>query len=103
MHLDGIIHPLKKHGLVSHRDTRICKPAQGITHLGGQLPGVVGMNGNEEGMILAEHLAQLGRDSLRQKYGNACADADKLNVGNGVQAGQNTLEAIVREEQRVTP
>lgn len=53
-------------------------------------------------MVFLQHGAELGGDSLWEENGDAGADTDVLDMGNGVQSGEDFLESGIREEQGVT-
>lgn len=101
LNFDRIVHPLQKHGLVTHWDACVSEAAQSITDLRGQLTGVIDVDRNKERVILLEHLAEIIGDSLREKNRDACANADELNMRDRMQAGDNALQSIVGEQQRV--
>src|SRR3954453_19961336 len=53
-------------------------------------------------MILLQHGAQLRRDPLRKKNGDARSDAQKLDMRNGAQPAEQQLQLLVAEQKRVT-
>ena len=59
------------------------------------------MHAHPKRMILAEHLAKFRSDPLRQKNGNACADAQKLKMRNRAQSSKDVLEPLIREQQGI--
>src|SRR5438876_6221747 len=62
---------------------------------------MVGVNADEQWMILFEHRAQFRGDALRQKNGNSRADPQKLHVRNAPQLAEKKFQFIIAEEQRV--
>ena len=55
----------------------------------------------EERVVLLEHGAELGGDALRADDRHARADAHDLDVIDGAHAGEDLLELVVGEHQRV--
>ena len=70
-------------------------------HFGGQLARVIDVDAHPERMIFLQHLAELGRDPLRQENRDAGADAEELDVRDRAQAAEDFFQLVVAEEQRV--
>src|SRR6185503_7691056 len=51
--------------------------------------------------ILAQDAAQLVRDALRQKDGNACSHPQKLHVRNGPQPAEQIIQSLIAEQERI--
>ena len=102
LHHEGVVvDVLEEDGLVAQRDAGVGEATEGIADLGGQLARVVRVDADEEGVELPQHRAQLGRDALREEEWDARADAEELDVLDGPQPGEEILELLVAEEQRV--
>ena len=56
---------------------------------------MIEVNAHPDRAVFLEHGDQLGRDALRQRYGNARSDADKFNVRDGLQGRDNMLQHFV--------
>lgn len=51
--------------------------------------------------MLFQHRHQLGRDAVRQNNRHAAADAHHLNMGDAAQFGQNPVELLIGEHERI--
>ena len=99
--VDAVIDAGQQHALVAQRDTGVGQHGAGLGGLGGDLVGVVEVGVQPDGVILLQHVAQLGGDALRQHHGSAGADADDLHVGDLTQLGDDVLQALVAHQQGV--
>jgi len=98
----AVVDSFKKDALVSERDAGVGESVERFFDFTGEFARVVGVDGDEERVVLRQHGAEGGGDPLGEKDGDATADADELNVGDGVQTGEDFFEAGVREQQGVT-
>ena len=78
-----VVHMTEQHRLIAQGNPRISESTQGLSDLGGQLAGVVGVNTDKKRVELPEHGTQLRGDTLWQENGNPSADPQELNMGNG--------------------
>ena len=99
--VDAVIDAGQQHALVAQRDTGVGQHGAGLGGLGGDLVGVVEVGVQPDGVILLQHVAQLGSDALRQHHGGTGADADDLHVGDLTQLGDDVLQALVAHQQGV--
>jgi hypothetical protein len=53
---------------------------------------VVGVDGDKERVVFRQHGAEGWGDSLREEDWDATANADELNVGDGMEARENFFE-----------
>ena len=63
---------------------------------------MIEVNAHPNRTVFFENLAELRRDPLRQKHGDARADPDKLHMFDRAQPRQKVLELLVREQQGIT-
>src|SRR5437870_10157799 len=63
---------------------------------------MIDMHAHPKRMVFGQNRAQLGRDSLRQENRNAGADPEKLDVLDRAQPGQQLVDLVVAENERVT-
>ena len=54
-----------------------------------------------DGMVLLDHLAELGRDARRQVRGDAAAEADDLDVRDLAQLLEEVLQPPIGQHHRV--
>lgn len=99
--LDGVVDLVKEDGLVPHDNPSVGEAAEAIADLGGEFVRVVGVDGNEEGVEFLQHRAEFGRDALGEKNGDAGADSDELDVGDGVEFGEELFEFVIGKEEGV--
>ena len=88
--------------MIADRHTMVGEQAQGIADFGGQLARMVGVNTQPERVVLLQHPALLGSNTLRHEDGHAAADADEFDVLDRPQAGEQRVELGIGEEQRIT-
>ena len=99
--VDAVVHTGQQHALVAQRDAGVSQHLAGLGGLGGDLVGVVEVSVQPNGMILLQHIAQLGGDTLGADHRGAGADADDFHVGDLPELGDDILQPLVRAEQRV--
>ena len=99
----AIVHPRQQDRLVAQRNARPREPITRGRKFGRNLLWVVHMNVQPKGVVLGQHLAQLGRDHHRQKDGQAGAHADNFHMGNGPQAAEERIQQFERQNERVAP
>ena len=75
--------------------------AHAFTESSGELVGVVEVRVQVERMVLLEHRAEFGGDALRTDDRHARADAHDLDVVDGAHAGDDLLELVVGEYERI--
>ena len=97
-----VVHTAQKHALIAERYAVVGEQRQTITHLGGELTRMIGVDAQPERMMFLQHAAQLRRDALRQEDRHAAADADELDVLDRPQTRQQRVELGIGEEQGIT-
>ena len=101
-HMGAVVDTGQQHGLVAQGDTGIGQHGAGLGGLIGELLGGVEVGVQPDGMILTQHGAQLGGDTLGAHHGGAGAQTDDLHVGNGAQALDDVLQVLIGDHQTVT-
>lgn len=61
---DVIIDAAQEDALIAEGDASIGEAAEGVSDFGGEFAGVVGVDGDEERVVLFQHGAELGGDAL---------------------------------------
>ena len=56
---------------------------------------------HEDRVILLHHLAELGRDALRQMRCDATSDTNDLDVRNGAQLLEQIFESTITQHHRI--
>jgi hypothetical protein len=97
----GVVDVAKEDGLVAQGDAGVGEAAEGVAYLGGDFTRVIGVDGDEEGVELAQGFAQGGRDALGEEDGDAGANADELDVGDGAESSEELGELVVGEEEGI--
>src|SRR5450756_914044 len=97
-----IVNPLEENGLVANRDPCVGQHCDSLGRFGRHLAGVVELRVEPQRMVLAQHGAEFGRDTLRKNHGGTRADAYHLDVLNLADLTDDILEELVVDEQRVT-
>ncbi len=111
-HLDQLVHELaldvdaivdagQQHGLIAQGNARVGQHAARAAQLWRDLVRMVDVNVHPQGMILAEHRAQLFCDALRHKHRHTRADADDLDVRDGPQSRQQVIQHLGRQRERI--
>ena len=101
-HVRAIVHAGQQHGLVAQGDTGVSQHSAGLGGFGSELLGGVEVGVQPHGVILLQHLAQLGSNTLGAHHGGAGAQTDDLHVRNGADALDDVLQHIVADHQGVT-
>ena len=100
--MDAVIHAGQQHGLVAQGDTGVSQHGAGLGGFGGELLGGVEVGVQPDGVILLQHGAQLGSDTLGAHNGGAGAQTDDLHMGDGAQALDDVLQILIGDHQAVT-
>ena len=101
-HVGAVVHAGQQHGLVAQGDTGVSQHSAGLGSLGSELLGGVEVGIQPHGVILLQHVAQLGSDTLGAHHGGAGAQTDDLHVRNGAHALDDVLQSLVVDHQGVT-
>jgi len=101
-HVGAIVHAGQQHGLVAQGDTGVSQHSAGLGSLGSELLGGIEVGVQPHGMILLQHGAQLGRDTLGAHNGGAGAQTDDLHMGDGAHALDDVLQDLIGDHQGVT-
>lgn len=96
-----VVYAAEEHTLVSEGHPVVREAFEGFLDLDGEFTGMVDMNTHPKGVVFLEHGAELRRDALWKKHGDAGAYAEKLDVFDAVKAGENFFEFSVAKEKRV--
>ena len=99
--VDAVVDAAQQHGLVAQRDAGVGQARQCLFGLGGELVGVVEVGVEPDGMVLLQHLAQLGGDALGADHGGAAAETDDLDMRDGAEALDDVLELLVGDHEAV--
>ncbi len=81
-----VVDATEEDALIAEGDTVIGESLEAGADFGGEFAGVIGVDADEEGVILLQHLAKRGGDALGEEDGDSGADADELDVGDGAEA-----------------
>src|SRR5665647_793077 len=100
-HVGAVVDATHEHCLVAQRDAGTVEKVAGGLALARELVGVVEVRVEVQRVVLGEHVHELGRDALRADDRHARADADDLHVVDRAHAGDDVLELIVAQHQRV--
>ena len=98
----AVIDTGQQDGLIAQRDSRVSQFFQRLPRRCRDLPRVIKVRIEPDRMVLFEHFDQRIGDSVRQDDGHTGTDADNLQMLNAAQLGENPIEIVVREHQRVT-
>jgi hypothetical protein len=101
-HHGVVIHVAEEDGLVAEGDAGIGEATECSADFSCEFARVIGMNTDEERMVLLQHGAEFRSDALREKDGNAGADSQKFDVGNGAELPKQEIEFVIAQEERVT-
>ena len=99
--VDAVVHTGEQHGLVAQRHTGVGQTGAGLGGLPGDLLWMVEVGVEPHGVVLLEHGAQFGGDTLGAHHRRAGAQSDDLHMGYLPQAGDDVLQHLVREHQHV--
>ncbi len=97
----GGVHSPEEHGLVLHRDAVIHERLAGRPRLRRALLRVVEVRDEEEGRVAAEHRGERAVDPHRVHDRRPRRDPEDLDVGDRAEGGEDLLESLVREDERV--
>lgn len=98
---DGVIDLIEEDGLISHDDAGVREAPEGFLDLGGELFGVIGVDGDEEGVEFFDHVTKFRGDALREEDGDAGSDSEELNVGDFAEAGEEFFKFPIGEEEGI--
>ena len=98
----AIVHAGQQHGLVAQGDTGISQHSAGLGGFGSELLGGVEVGIQPHGVILLQHSAQLGGDTLGAHNGRTGAQTHDLHMGDGAHALDDVLQGVVLDHQGVT-
>ena len=98
----AIVHAGQQHGLVAQGDTGISQHSAGLGGFGSELLGGVEVGVQPHGVILLQHGAQLGSDTLGAHNGRTGAQTHDLHMGDGAHALDDVLQGVVLDHQGVT-
>jgi hypothetical protein len=99
--LGSVIDMAQEDGLIAEWDAGVGEASEGVANLEGQFTWVIGVDADEEGVELFEHGAQFRGDALGEEDGDAGADPDELEVGDGAELAEQMFEFVVVEQERV--
>src|SRR5689334_17478642 len=71
-------------------------------HFKSQFAWMIDVHTHPKGMKLLKHLAELGRDPLRQKDRDACTDPQEFYVRDRTKALQNSLKFVVGKQKGIS-
>ena len=101
-HVNAVVDTAQQHALVAQGDTGVGQHLASTAGLGSHLVGMVEVGIDPDGMILLQHVAQLGRDALRAHDGSAGTQANDLDVRNLPQLRDDILKSLIAHHQSVT-
>ena len=101
-HVRAIVHAGQQHGLVTQGDTGVSQHSTGLGGFGSELLGGVEVGVQPHGVILLQHGAQLGSDTLGAHNGRTGAQTHDLHMGDGAHALDDVLQGVVLDHQGVT-
>ena len=101
LNVHAVVDACQQHALVAQGHARPAQPVASIGQFLGDLVGVVDMDVHPHGVVLLDHVAELGGDALRHEHGYAAADANDLDVGDLAQAAQQLFQLLGGQGERV--
>ena len=96
-----VVDSSEQDALVAQRNAGVGEAPERVAHFGGEFARVVDVHTHPQRVEFFEHGAKFRRDALREKDGDAGADAEELDVRDGAQAGEDAAEFVVRKKERV--
>lgn len=100
--IEVVIDSSEEDTLVAEGNAVIGESFEGGADFEGEFAGMVDVDADKERMVFLQDAAEFGSDALGEENGDAGADAEEFEMGNGPGAGEELVELFVREEEGIS-
>ena len=97
-----VVHAAQKHGLIAEHDAGEREPFRRRREFLRAFPRVIHVQAEPNRTAFPQNCAELGRDALRQKYGNARADAHEFHVRDRSQTREHVVDFVVGKQKKIS-